>query len=226
MSARTKILTRIERAALAAGRDPTDVTLVAVSKQQPWAAIEPILAQGHKVFGENRVQGAQIRWGAVRPEHRDIELRLIGPLQTNKVRAALALFDVIETVDRTSLAEAIAQEAGRTDFRPRLYVQVNTGSEPQKAGALPADADALIAACRSLGMVVEGLMAIPPVEEPPSPYFRLLAEIAAANGLAKLSMGMSGDFEIAVACGATSVRVGSALFGPRDSQYVARAGPT
>ena len=226
MNPRAAVLTRIERAALAAGRDPADVTLVAVSKQQPWDAIAPILSQGQTVFGENRVQEAQKRWRPVRPEHPDLELRLIGPLQTNKVTDALELFDVIETVDRPKLAAAIAREAERIDFTPRLYVQVNTGAEPQKAGVLPAAAAALVAACRSLGLEIEGLMAIPPADEPPAPHFMLLAQIAAANGLSKLSMGMSGDFEIAVACGATSVRVGSALFGARsglgDPNQVAR----
>jgi pyridoxal phosphate enzyme (YggS family) len=158
----------------------------------------------------------------VRAARQDLELRLIGPLQTNKVREAMALFDVIETVDRPKLARAIATEAQRAGEAPRLYVQVNTGSEPQKAGAEPKDADALIRACRELGLEVEGLMAIPPADERPEPHFRLLAEIAALNGVAQLSMGMSGDFEAAVACGATSVRVGSALFGARDTQHVVR----
>ena len=215
MSARAQILARIERAALAAGRQPADVTLVAVSKQQPWEAIAPVLADGQTVFGENRVQEAQRRWGPLRAERSDLELRLIGPLQTNKVRDACALFDVIETVDREKLAAAIAAEARRGGAAPRLYVQVNTGAEPQKAGVLPGDADRLIEACRELGLTVEGLMAIPPADQDPAAHFRLLAAIAARNGLAKLSMGMSGDFETAIACGATSVRVGSALFGAR-----------
>ena len=215
MSARAQILARIERAALAAGRQSADVTLVAVSKQQPWEAIAPVLADGQTVFGENRVQEAQRRWGPLRAERSDLELRLIGPLQTNKVRDACALFDVIETVDREKLAAAIAAEARRGGAAPRLYVQVNTGAEPQKAGVLPGDADRLIEACRELGLTVEGLMAIPPADQDPAAHFRLLAAIAARNGLAKLSMGMSGDFETAIACGATSVRVGSALFGAR-----------
>ncbi len=222
MTARAQILTRIERAALAAGRDPADVTLVAVSKQQPWDAVAAVLAEGQEVFGENRVQEAQTRWASVKPSRPDLELRLIGPLQTNKVRDAFALFDAIETVDREKLVRAIAAEVDRTGVSPRLFVQVNTGAEPQKAGILPKDADALVALCRSQGLEIEGLMAIPPAEEPPAPYFTLLAQIAAANGLEKLSMGMSGDFETAVACGATSVRVGSALFGARDTQHVAR----
>ena len=215
MSARAQILARIERAALAAGRQSADGTLVAVSQQQPWEAIAPVLADGQTVFGENRVQEAQRRWGPLRAERSDLELRLIGPLQTNKVRDACALFDVIETVDREKLAAAIAAEARRGGAAPRLYVQVNTGAEPQKAGVLPGDADRLIEACRELGLTVEGLMAIPPADQDPAAHFRLLAAIAARNGLAKLSMGMSGDFETAIACGATSVRVGSALFGAR-----------
>ena len=221
MSARADILARIERAALAAGRDPADVTLVAVSKQQPWAAVEQVLRNGQAVFGENRVQEAQQRWGA-RPERAELELRLIGPLQTNKVADAMALFDVIETVDREKLAAAIAREAGRTGDVPRLYIQINTGAEPQKAGVLPKDADVLLKACRGLGLEIEGLMAIPPADRPPRPHFMLLAEIAAANGVEKLSMGMSADFEEAVACGATSVRIGSALFGARNPQGIAR----
>ena len=216
MSARAQILARMEAAAVAADRDPADVTLVAVSKQQPWEAIAPVLAAGQRVFGENRVQEAAARWTPVLAEHPEkIELRLIGPLQTNKVRDACALFDVIETVDREKLAAAIAAEAQRTGASPRLYVQVNTGAEPQKAGVLPGEAEALIATCRKFGLTVEGLMAIPPADQDPAPHFRLLAGIAARNGIEKLSMGMSGDFETAIACGATSVRVGSALFGAR-----------
>jgi pyridoxal phosphate enzyme (YggS family) len=215
MSARADILRRIEQAAVAAGRDTADVTLVAVSKQQPWEAIAPVLAEGQTVFGENRVQEATARWASVRPSYPELELRLIGPLQTNKVRDALALFDVIETLDRLRLAQAIATEGARRGATPRLYVQVNTGAEPQKAGVLPLEAATLIAACRSMGLEIEGLMAIPPADAPPAPHFAILAKLAADNGIEKLSMGMSGDFETAVACGATSVRVGSALFGAR-----------
>lgn len=215
MSARAEILARIEQAAVACGRDPADVTLVAVSKQQSWDAIAPVLAAGQTVFGENRVQEAQQRWSLLRAERPDLELRLIGPLQTNKVRDACALFDVIETVDREKLAAAIAAEAQRTGFTPRLYVQVNTGAEPQKAGVLPDEAAVLIESCRDKGLPVEGLMAIPPADQNPSPHFALLARLAAENGVEKLSMGMSGDFETAIACGATSVRIGSALFGQR-----------
>lgn len=199
-------------AARAAGRSPEDVALVAVSKQQPWEAIAPVLAEGQLIFGENRVQEAQERWGDRR---QGLELRLIGPLQTNKVRDAVALFDVIETLDRPKLAKALAEEAARQGRTPRLYVQVNTGEEPQKAGVSPTLADGFIAECRALGLQIEGLMAIPPEGVPPGMHFALLAKIAARNGLTKLSMGMSGDFETAIAHGATSVRVGSALFGAR-----------
>jgi hypothetical protein len=212
ISPRQTILTRMASAARAAGRSPEDVALVAVSKQQPWEAIAPVLAEGQLIFGENRVQEAQERWGDRRG---GLELRLIGPLQTNKVRDAVALFDVIETLDRPKLAKALAEEAARQGRMPRLYVQVNTGEEPQKAGVSPTVADGFIAECRSLGLSVEGLMAIPPEGVPPGMHFALLAKIAARNSLAKLSIGMSGDFETAIAHGATSVRVGSALFGAR-----------
>ncbi|MDP1630141.1 MAG: YggS family pyridoxal phosphate-dependent enzyme [Caulobacter sp.] len=211
-AARLSVLARIAAAAREAGRDPDDVTLVAVSKQQPDDRIEAMLATGQRIFGENRVQEAQDRWG----ERREgLELRLIGPLQSNKARDALALFDVIETLDRQRLAEVLADAIQRAGAAPRLYVQVNTGEEPQKAGVPPADADAFIAGCRTLGLQIEGLMCIPPEAEPAGPHFTLLADIAARNGLARLSMGMSGDFETAVRLGATSVRVGSALFGGR-----------
>lgn len=208
--AHAEVLAKITQAATLAGRRPGDVTLVAVSKQQPWAHIEPVLAAGQRVFGENRVQEAQARWADRRE---GVELRLIGPLQSNKVREAVALFDVIETLDREKLAAALAAEP----VRPRLYIQLNTGEEPQKAGVLPTEADAFIAACRDRhGLAIEGLMCIPPQDEPPAMHFALLAKIAARNGVEKLSMGMSGDFEIAVRHGATSVRIGSALFGARD----------
>jgi len=212
ISPRQTILTRMASAARAAGRPPEDVALVAVSKQQPWEAIAPVLAEGQLIFGENRVQEAQERWADRRE---GLELRLIGPLQTNKVRDAVALFDVIETLDRPKLAKALAEEAARQGRMPRLYVQVNTGEEPQKAGVSPTLADGFIAECRALGLQIEGLMAIPPEGVPAGMHFALLAKIAARNGLAKLSMGMSGDFETAIAHGATSVRVGSALFGAR-----------
>jgi len=204
---------RIAKAARAADRDPADVTLVAVSKQQPWERIEAVLAGGQSVFGENRVQEALARWEERRS---DIELRLIGPLQSNKAKEAVQFFDVIETLDREKLAKALAEEIQKQGRAPRLYVQVNTGEEPQKAGVAPSEADAFIAQCRqTYGLKVEGLMCIPPEAEPPGPHFALLAKIAARNGVEKLSMGMSADFETAVRFGATSVRVGSALFGDR-----------
>jgi pyridoxal phosphate enzyme (YggS family) len=208
------VLARIARAAQAAGRAPGDVELVAVSKLQPWSAIAPVLAAGQKVFGENRVQEAQGRWAERRA---DVMLHLIGPLQTNKAADAVAFFDVIETLDREKLARTLAAEIQKQGRRPRLYVQVNTGEEPQKAGVAPGEADAFIALCRATyGLEPEGLMCIPPVGEPPGPHFALLAQIAARNGMAKLSMGMSDDFETAIRFGATSVRVGSAVFGARQ----------
>lgn len=212
-SALDDVLARMARAAEAAGRQPGDVTLVAVSKQQPWPRIEPVLAAGQAVFGENRVQEAMERWSGHRGE---IELRLIGPLQTNKAKEAVAFFDVIESLDRERLAKALADEVQKQGRTPRVYIQVNTGEEPQKAGVIPPDADAFIAAVRgTYGFEIEGLMCIPPADEPPGPHFALLARIAARNGIKKLSMGMSDDFETAIRFGATSVRVGSALFGGR-----------
>jgi pyridoxal phosphate enzyme (YggS family) len=207
------VLDRMALAARAAGRDPADVALVAVTKTQSWETIEPILAAGQRRFGENRVQEAQARWA----ERREgLELRLIGPLQTNKVRDALALFDVIETLDRPKLARSLADEIQKRGAAPRLYVEVNTGEEPQKAGVLPAQIDGFIAACRDeFGLSIEGLMCVPPVEEEPAMHFALLAKLARRNGVAELSMGMSADFETAIRFGATSVRVGQALFGAR-----------
>jgi pyridoxal phosphate enzyme (YggS family) len=208
------VIDRIAAAARAAKREPTDVTLVAVSKQQPWDRIAAALAAGQTVFGENRVQEAQARWAG--EARLGVELRLIGPLQSNKAEDAAALFDVIETVDREKLARALAEAASKTARAPRLYVQVNTGEEPQKAGVAPGEADGFIAAVRGdYGLTVEGLMCIPPAEAPPGPHFALLRKIAERNGIERLSMGMSGDFETAVRFGATSVRVGSALFGDR-----------
>ena len=205
------MLARIAKAARASGRDPADVTLVAVSKQQPAERIAALVAAGQASFGENRVQEAQAHWPRKPPE-----LRLIGALQSNKAEAAVALFDVIETVDRNKLARALAEAVQRLGRSPRFYVQVNTGEEPQKAGVWPGEADDFIAAVRrDYGLAVEGLMCIPPAEEPPGPHFALLARIAGRNGLTRLSMGMSGDFETAIRFGATSVRVGSALFGAR-----------
>lgn len=208
----SSVQSRIQAAALAAGRPADAVTLVAVSKLQPWDHIAPILDAGQRVFGENRVQEAMGRWSERRSE---VELRLIGPLQSNKTRDAVAFFDVIESLDREKLARALAGEIQSQGKAPRLFVQVNTGEEPQKAGVLPDQAEAFVALCRGLDLPVDGLMCIPPADMDPTPHFRMLGEIAARNGLSKLSMGMSDDFEIAIACGATSVRVGSALFGTR-----------
>lgn len=216
----TDVVARIARAAQAAARDPATVTLVAVSKMQPWEAIAPVLAAGHRVFGENRVQEAMARWEgkAAHPAFGGLTLHLIGPLQTNKSKEAVAFFDVIESLDREKLARSLADEIQKQGRAPRLYVQVNTGEEPQKAGVLPADANAFVAACRATyGLEPEGLMCIPPADEPAGPHFALLRKIAERNGISKLSMGMSGDFETAIRFGATSVRVGSAVFGARDS---------
>ena len=216
------ILARIAAAAVAAGRDPAAVTLVAVSKQQPWSSIEPILAAGQGVFGENRVQEAAGRWKA---ERRDgVELRLIGPLQTNKVAEAAALFDVIETLDRPKLARALAEAFSRAGRAPALYVQVNTGRGAAEGGRHPGcEADVFIAACRGeYGLSIDGLMCVPPLDEEPALHFALLAKIARRNGLERLSMRrMSEDFETAVRLGATSVRVGSALFGARSLERTA-----
>lgn len=210
------VVARIARAAQACGRDPGEVALVAVSKTQPWEAVEPVLAAGQRAFGENRVQEAMARW---ENKADGLTLHLIGPLQTNKAKEAVGFFDVIESLDREKLARTLAEEVQRQGRLPRLYVQVNTGEEPQKAGVVPADADAFIDACRgTYGLQPEGLMCIPPLEEPPGPHFALLARIAARNGLSSLSMGMSDDFETAIRFGATSVRVGSAVFGARAHQ--------
>jgi pyridoxal phosphate enzyme (YggS family) len=214
--ARADVLARISAAAKSAGRDPSAIALTAVSKAQPDDRIEAMLATGQRIFGENRVQEAQQRWQARRASLPGLELRLIGPLQTNKARDAVALFDVIETLDRTRLAAALADAASRSGRALRLYVQVNTGEEQQKAGVAPLDADRFIASVRGdYGIEPEGLMCIPPADEPAGPHFALLARIAARNGVRNLSMGMSADFETAVMFGATHVRVGSALFGER-----------
>ena len=193
------------------------MTLTAVSKTQPPEAIDAILATGQRIFGENRVQEAQGRWAERRGALADLELRLIGPLQTNKAEDAVDLFDVIETLDRERLARALAHAAERRGRSPRVLVQVNTGAEPQKAGVLPDAADGLIAAAReTYGLTVEGLMCIPPADQEPGPHFEMLREMAERNGLSVLSMGMSGDYETAIRCGATHVRVGTALFGERN----------
>ena len=209
---------RIAEAARTAGRDPASVVLTAVSKTQGPEALQAALDAGQRVFGENRVQEAQGHWAARRAALPDLELRLIGPLQTNKALEAVELFDVIETLDRERLAAALAAAITRAGRRPCVLVQVNTGAEPQKAGVPPDDADALIIAARDrYGLKVEGLMCIPPVDEDPAPHFAMLAAIAARNGLSVLSMGMSGDYQTAIAAGATHVRVGSALFGERNT---------
>ncbi|PIP95967.1 MAG: YggS family pyridoxal phosphate-dependent enzyme [Rhodobacterales bacterium CG18_big_fil_WC_8_21_14_2_50_71_9] len=211
-----RIRARIAAAEAAAGRAPGSVTLIAVSKVQPLARIEAALDAGQRIFGENRVQEAAGKWPALAGRYPGVELHLIGPLQTNKARQAVALFDAIQTLDRPRLAAKLADAMAETGRAPALFVQVNTGAEPQKAGVLPADADAFIAACRAeYGLSVAGLMAIPPDGEDPVPHFALLRALAARNGVEGLSMGMSGDFEAAIAEGATHVRVGSALFGAR-----------
>ena len=210
------VTARIRAAEAAAGRQPGSVELVAVSKVQPLGRVEAVLTEGHRVFGENRVQEAAGKWPAFRERFADITLHLIGPLQSNKARQAVGLFDVIQSVDRPSLAAKLADAMAATGRTPLLYVQVNTGAEPQKAGVLPDEADAFLKACRDeYGFAVAGLMCIPPAEDDPRPHFALLGELAERNGLPGLSMGMSGDFEAAVAAGATCVRVGSAIFGPR-----------
>lgn len=207
---------RLARAARDAGRDPAEITLVCVSKTFPPEDIRPVLAAGERHFGENRVQEAEEKWPALRADYPDLELHLIGPLQSNKAREAVALFDVIETVDREKIAEALAKEIKRTSKHPKLYVQVNTGAEPQKAGILPEEADAFIKTCReTYGLDISGLMCIPPVDDQASPHFALLNKIAARNGIKILSMGMSSDFELAIQLGATHVRVGTAIFGKR-----------
>lgn len=207
---------RLAEAAQAAGRRPDDVILTAVTKTQPAGALSAALAAGQRVFGENRVQEAQAHWTGPNADRQGLELRLIGPLQTNKAAEAVALFDVIETLDRPKLADALAAAAEKAGRTVRVLVQVNTGAEPQKAGVLPEEADALIACARDRGLAVEGLMCIPPAEEAAGPHFALLRKIARRNGLEVLSMGMSGDFETAIRFGATHVRVGSALFGERN----------
>ena len=210
---------RIAAAAREAGRAPEDVRLVAVSKTHPADAVREALVAGHRLYGENRVQEAEAKYPALREEFPDLRLHLIGPLQTNKVRDALALFDVIETVDRPRLAEALAREIARGSRRPPCFVEVNTGEEAQKSGVLPAAADAFIRDCRERwALPVVGLMCVPPLDEEPSLHFALLREIARRNDLRELSMGMSADYEIAIRFGATHVRVGTAIFGARESR--------
>ncbi len=207
---------KIAKAAEEAGREPDSVSLVAVSKTFDAEHIRPTIEAGQRVFGENRVQEAQGKWPALKADTPAIELHLIGPLQSNKAADAVALFDVVETVDREKIARALAEEVKGQARSIRFYIQVNTGLEPQKAGIAPDDVAAFVTLCRDdLGMQIEGLMCIPPVDENPGPHFALLAKLAGENGLKKLSMGMSGDFETAIGFGATSVRVGSAIFGTR-----------
>ena len=206
----------IARACKEARRERASVTLIAVSKTFDAAAISPIIDAGQRVFGENRVQEAKAKWPGLMSDYPDIVLHLIGPLQSNKAREAVALFDAIHSVDRPSICEALAKEINSQKKQPELFVQLNTGEEPQKAGVAPGEADAFIAACREkYGLVISGLMCIPPVNEAPAPHFALTAKIAARNGLKNLSMGMSADFAIAIQFGATHVRVGSAIFGHR-----------
>jgi hypothetical protein len=203
----------------AAGRDPDSVKLVAVTKTVPAQVIEETIEAGQRCFGENRVQEADAKWAALKERHPGIELHLIGPLQSNKVREAVDLFDVIETVDRPKLARALAEGMARADKHPRLFVQVNTGEEPQKAGVLPGEAESFVALCRdTFGLTVDGLMCIPPLDEEPAMHFALLAKLAERIGVKELSMGMSGDFARAIAFGATHVRVGTAIFGARPGE--------
>jgi pyridoxal phosphate enzyme (YggS family) len=201
-----------------AGRDPASVTLVAISKTFGPEAIAPVIAAGQRVFGENRVQEAKAKWPALKARYAGLELHLVGPLQSNKAREAVALFDAIHSVDRASLCAALAKEIARQGRSPTLFVEVNTGGEPQKSGVLPEETDAFLKACReTYGLAISGLMCIPPFEEPPAPHFALLAKIAGRNGLKLLSMGMSADFALAVRFGATHVRVGTAIFGTRSA---------
>ncbi|HEV7256310.1 MAG TPA: YggS family pyridoxal phosphate-dependent enzyme [Bosea sp. (in: a-proteobacteria)] len=206
----------IARAARDFEREPASVTLIAVSKTMPADAILPALEAGQRVFGENYVQEAKAKWPVLKVRFPDVELHMIGPLQSNKAKEAVELFDAIHSLDRESLAKELAREIGRTGKAPRLFVQVNTGDEPQKGGVSPSEIDAFLELCRMHhGLVIEGLMCIPPAEDPPSPHFALLAKIAARHGLRGLSMGMSADYEAAIQLGATHVRVGSAIFGAR-----------
>ncbi len=209
------ITTRIQAAEAKAGRTEGETKLIAVSKVQPNERVQAILEQGHRIFGENRVQEAAGKWPEFRAQYENVDLHIIGPLQTNKARQAMEMANAIHTLDRPKLAKTFARLAQEMGACPDMFIQVNTGEEPQKAGVLPADADAFIADAIAMDLPVRGLMCIPPVDEEPSLHFALLGKIAARNGLAGLSMGMSGDFESAVALGATHVRVGSAIFGDR-----------
>ena len=212
----SEIQSRIAKAETAAGRLAGDTKLIAVSKRQPDDVVEAVLKQGHRLFGENQVQEATGKWPTFRETYPDAEVHLLGPLQTNKARQALGLFNAIHSLDRPKLAKTLARLAQEEGSCPDLFIQVNTGEEEQKSGVLLADVDSFVADCRAMDLPVVGLMCIPPVDEEPSLHFALLAKLAARNGLAGLSMGMSGDYERAVALGATHVRVGSAIFGARD----------
>jgi pyridoxal phosphate enzyme (YggS family) len=213
----TAVKESIARAAKDCGRDPASVTLVCVTKTFPADDIVPLLDSGQRVFGENRVQEARGKWPDLRARYPDIELHLIGPLQSNKAKEAVETFDVIESVDRDRIAQALGEEMRKQGKRPRLLAQINTGEEPQKAGVAPREADAFLARCRdACGLTLDGLMCVPPVGEQASPHFALLADIAARHGMTTLSMGMSSDFEQAIQLGATHVRVGSAIMGVRD----------
>src|SRR5215475_479888 len=217
-SALGEVRRRIARASREAGRDPAAVTLVAVSKTFGPDAIAPVIAAGQRVFGENRVQEAKAKWPELKARHPDVALHLIGPLQSNKAKEAVALFDAIHSVDRASLCAALAKEIARQGRAPLLFAEINTGAEPQKAGILPDAADGFLRECRdTYGLAIAGLMCIPPLDEAPAPHFALTAKIAARNGLGLLSMGMSADYEIAIRFGATHVRVGTAIFGARDT---------
>src|SRR6266496_5867404 len=211
-----RVRDEIVAACTEARRDAASVTLIAVSKTFPPDAIEPVIAAGQRVFGENRVQEAKAKWPALREAHRGVELHLIGPLQSNKAKEAVALFDAIHSIDRPSIAEALAKEIAKQGRSPTLFIEVNTGGEPQKAGVLPEETDAFVRACREhYGLAIAGLMCLPPAHEAPAPHFALTATIARRNGLPLLSMGMSADFPLAIAFGATHVRVGTAIFGER-----------
>jgi len=213
----TKVRDQIARACADARRDPASVTLVAISKTFGAKAIEPVIAAGQRVFGENRVQEAKAKWPPLKERHGGIELHLVGALQSNKAKDAVALFDAIHSLDRPSLAEALAKEISKQGRRPTLFVEINTGGEPQKSGVLPEETDVFVKACRErYGLQIAGLMCLPPADESPAPHFALTAKIARRNNLALLSMGMSADFPIAIAFGATHVRVGTAIFGERS----------
>ena len=212
----TAVRQEIERACRDARRDPASVTLIAVAKTFGPEAIEPVIQAGQRTFGENRVQEAKAKWPALMTKHSGLELHMIGPLQSNKAKETVALFDAIHSVDRASLCEALAKEIAKSGRRPLLFVEINTGAEAQKAGVLPQDADDFLARCRdTYGLSIAGLMCIPPLDEAPAPHFALTAKIAARNGLKLLSMGMSADYPVAIAMGATHVRIGTAIFGAR-----------